>query len=932
MNPLVKKEIRLLLPSFGICCALALPNLFFRFNPDGSLQNWWFILPTFVFCGAVAVMLALNSFGVEISSGTFANLLAQPVPRQKIWETKILLLAVSLSIVGIFWCACGIVRLKMIGHDLDLLDLLTGVGTFGLVVFSGGLWTVLLLRQVAAAFWFTVLVPGFILVMVMGLFADHSDEFGNGMIASVLGFYSLAGFFFARWLFFRAQDIQWSGGTIVLPEMRGLARLKSFVGAGRVLSPRAALWRKEIQLHQSQFVIAFVLVVLHLIVLATRKLGHFSKNSTTELVLESFWALWLVMPLLVGSAAVAEERRLGTHENQLCLPVKRRTQFTVKLLVTIGLSLFLGVVMPLLLEGFKFLPDAHLNSGGSVPNWWGQSSTLQVFIWNCLGTLSGLLPLLTLAGLVVLIGGISFYASTLARNTLQTLAPALMGVVLTWFLIMVAVIPWRSQYEFDFLWHGPLPFFIVFPAMTLTMLALAYGNYQHVLTGWKLGRRNLLILVSIFVLGVATTSAIYHRFWERLTPYEPPHGAARLTLANPAALSTEEGGVSVRLPDGRIWMAVNSVDPKTMTPLAQLLGDFKMILDNGQFISSSNWLTVKRAARDLVGIKTDGTLWVSEQPRRVPRRQGFWNISEDEMRDLVQSSTETNWNSLAPWDNAVLLTKTDGTLWRWGAQYFNYAAKTNRWPGLHAFTPERLGTESNWAEVFHASGGFGISKTDGSIWNSWQWPTNGQTLLEVEPDFWLHSVQHSHPQKFHSTALIHNSLDYRVGVRDDGTFRIWEHEVPVINGKLHYTYFVWSNIDLQIGTGTNWLAVVNNGGKIVTLKDDGTLWLWNFPRNRNWPEDGNKLEQEIIQTVPVRLGTHTDWIAISGATALAADGSLWLWPLGNEFYWGENGYYFGYQTGTGNALLDISRKPQLLGNIFSDQHEVAANREVKGQP
>ena len=921
MNPLVKKEIRLLLPGFGICCALALPNLFFRFNPDGSLQNWWFILPAFVFCGAVAVMLALNSFGVEISSGTFANLLAQPVPRQKIWEVKILLLAVSLSIVGIFWCACGIVRLKMIGHDLDLLDLLTGVGTFGLVVFSGGLWTVLLLRQVAAAFWLMVLVPGFILVMVMGLFADHSDEFGNGMVVCVLGLYSLAGFFFARWLFFRAQDCQWSGGTIVLPEMRGLARLKSFVGAGRVLSPRAALWRKEIQLHQSQFVIAFVLVVLHLVVLATRKLGHFGKNSTTELVLESFWALWLVMPLLVGSAAVAEERRLGTHENQLCLPVKRRTQFAIKFFVTVFLSVLLGVVMPLLLEGFKILPVVHLDF--SQLHSWRTNAAGEIFFGNTLDAFNHLLPVLVFAVMAAIIGAISFYASTLARNTLQTLAPALMGVVLACFLIMVAVIPWRSQYEFDFLWHGPLPYFIVFPAMTLTMLALSYGNYQHILTGWKLGRHNLLMLVSIFVLGVATTSAIYHRAWERITPYEPPHGVARLTVANPATLSAEEGGVSVRLPDGRIWMAAFSSAPKMITPLAYWLGNFKLILDDGQFIKGSDWLTVQRAARDLVGIKTDGTLWVSEQSRFV-RRQGFWKISEDELRNLVQFGTETNWNSLVPWDNAVvpwdnavLLTKTDGTLWRWNAQYFNYyAEKTNRWPGLRAFTPERLGTESNWAGVFHASGGFGLGKTDGSIWNSWQWPTNGQTLLEVQPGFWLHSVQHSHPQKFRSTATIYNSLDYRVGVRDDGTFRIWEHEVPVINGKQHYTSFVWSNIDLQIGTGTNWLAVANNGGKIVTLKDDGTLWLWNFPRNRNWPENGNKLEQEIIQTVPVRLGTHSDWISISGATALAADGSLWFWPLGDAFYWGRAGNFYGYEVGTSDMLLDISRKPQVLGNVF----------------
>ena len=81
-----------------------------------------------------------------------------------------------------------------------------------------------------------------------------------------------------------------------------------------------------------------------------------------------------------------------------------------------------------------------------------------------------------------------------------------------------AEIPQRSGYGLDFLWHGPLPYFVVFPAVALTMLALAYGNYQHVLTGWKLARHNLLMLVSIIVLGVVATSAIYHRAWEKLTP------------------------------------------------------------------------------------------------------------------------------------------------------------------------------------------------------------------------------------------------------------------------------------------------------------------------------------------------------------------------------------------------------------------------------
>ena len=375
MTPLVKKEIRLLLPSVAVCWALGLTNFFFRFNSAGSLANAWVFMLAFVLCGAMTVMLAISSFGSEISSGTFSNLLAQPVSRQKIWDTKILVLAASLLAVGIFWSGCGIVRLAMLGRNLALLDLVTTVGTFGLVVFSGGLWTVLLLRQVAAAFWFTLLVPGIMLVVLAGLLAGNSDAFNEGVIATVLGAYSLAGFFFARWLFFRAQDAQWSGGAIVLPEMRGWGRLKLFAGARRARSPRVALWRKEFQLYQSQFIMALALAVLHLGLIVTRKLGHFPRSSSTEFVLETFWWLWLVMPFLTGCAAVAEERKLGTHEAQLCLPVTRRAQFTVKLCVVLLLSVLFGAAMPLLFEGTRVLPDTRINLfsafssqfGGEVP-------------------------------------------------------------------------------------------------------------------------------------------------------------------------------------------------------------------------------------------------------------------------------------------------------------------------------------------------------------------------------------------------------------------------------------------------------------------------------------------------------------------------------------------------------------------------------------
>jgi ABC-type transport system involved in multi-copper enzyme maturation permease subunit len=918
MNPLVKKEIRLLLPGFAVCCAPALANFFFRFNPDGSLQGWWWFVLAFVFSGAMAVMLALNSFGVEISSGTFSNLLAQPVSRQKIWETKILLLAVSLLIVGIFWGGCGLVRLKMIGRDLNFLDLCTGVGTFGLVVFSGGLWTVLLLRQVAAAFWFTVLVPGVLLALVAGLFGGESDEFMNGMIVSVLGLYSLAGLFFARWLFFRAQDVAWSGGTIVMPEMRGLARLKSATGSLRRWRPQTALFWKEIQLHQSQFVFAGVLALLHLGALATRKFGNFRRNSDMEFILEIFWGLWLVMPMLVGAAAVAEERKLGTLTGQLCLPVKRRIQFAVKFRTMLVLSVLFGTVLPLLLEGSRILPDFHILpsnfhfDGGRLL----QMDIRQSFFWYCLEMVNGWTPLLSLIGMALAIGAISFYASTLARNTLQALAPAVLGIIIFAFLIFNAHWP---EFIFHYpIWHGPLIYFIGVPAFVIVLVALSFWNCQHTDPGGSVWRWNTLVAVAALAFVMAATTAIYHRAWEKLTPFEPAHGAVQFSRLNPPTLTERWNTLSVRLADGRVWADDYGLNFSAENPLALFLGDIRLASPGGgHFYDGSNWINVIGFWSERAGIKVDGTLWVSKKPAHRERLAGGgWKMSKP--GNLVQFGGETNWSSIAQFGLSMFLVKNDGTLWYWGIRT-NWNGKTE-WPGLQSFTPQRLGAGSDWAEVFPADNQVYLRQIDGSVWKTWVDTQSSQQTKELEPGFSIQRTEHFEHGKWRSTTTVWSGLSYRLGIRDDGTFRIRADQK--LNQQSHS--YEWAAVDLQLGKSTNWLAVAGRGEKVVTLKDDGTLWLWNFYHNnwRGW--DPELDEQAMLGTTPARLGTQADWIAIAsaegGIISLAADGSLWYWPLESASRFASdfgNGVFWDNRSNTYlEPLLDISRKPQPLGNVF----------------
>jgi hypothetical protein len=118
--------------------------------------------------------------------------------------------------------------------------------------------------------------------------------------------------------------------------------------------------------------------------------------------------------------------------------------------------------------------------------------------------------------------------------------------------------------------------------------------------------------------------------------------------------------------------------------------------------------------------------------------------------------------------------------------------------------------------------------------------------------------------------------------------------------------------DIPLSEETNWVAMTGNGAQLVTLKSDGSLWLWNFQYNprRGWLTEADLREYQ--NTRPVRLGTHSDWIAVGnlmgGVTSLAADGSLWLWRFPAQ--------YFYFSQGT-PSLLMVSRKPELLGNIFN---------------
>ena len=75
---------------------------------------------------------------------------------------------------------------------------------------------------------------------------------------------------------------------------------------------------------------------------------------------------------------------------------------------------------------------------------------------------------------------------------------------------------------------------------------------------------------------------------------------------------------------------------------------------------------------DTVGVKTDGTLWISEASNT-----GAW--TGDKMNRF---GNETNWQQIVRARHDVLLLKNDGTLWwwGWGTNRFDWNTWQTNWP------------------------------------------------------------------------------------------------------------------------------------------------------------------------------------------------------------------------------------------------------------
>ena len=895
MNPLLKKEIRLILPAFLAVLLLEVCQPWISHDHDTAIS----VAPVLFFFGII--LLAVDSFGREFSLGTFTSLMAQPMERGQIWRTKIfVLLAAGLLIFGAYFASCEfrLYAAMVESQSVRVYNQSTIQGDFGramlasvavlLIALTGGLWTALLLRQISAAFWITMLAPaglamGIIFAMSL-LFKSAPDGALYLVLYSAAAIYVASTFWLAHRLFLRAEDSGWTGGVVAFSKWRYFEKTNQPVQSRRQSRALAALFKKELQLQSISLFGAATLLGLHLAVFILR--GFYvpnHQNSLAEAASEFFWVLWLIIPLVIGCTAVAEERKLGVVAEQFCLPVSRRSQFWLKGVITLLLGVLLGGLTPLLLESLAMrlgIPTEIFKNTD--------------YPWLILALAAGL-------------AGIGFAASTLARNFLQALSIAIVMIVGVSLSItyLSAVVSQLGEYQQRFFLFGLIPdswglvVLLGLPTLIVAVPWLLYGNFNNYQEGGRLWRRNVVGVVAILAVILAGSATIYQRPWELWQPAEPAHGVPVLSQANPPELQTGNPlAMQVRLPDGRIWCGslgysfwaeqpsvANILWTLLVHPLPQITGP-TVYIGGSNWVSATTWHVgfwdlKERNTRvngylDTIGIQTNGTLWISREARPV-----VWTGAE-----MSQFGDETNWHQVVRLQaTAALLLKNDGSLWQWGTNRLDWNHWQTAWPTLRNLPMTRLGTNSDWQSIFSSGNWSCLQKSDGTLWSGNYRGKDG--LVELTHPLPRPNLN---PANSQNTSIY---SEYQIAsVRPDGTLWLDWRPVGTNGARPGDTGFV------QVGQDSHWQLVRVMENCMVALKSDGSLWQWDLA--------AAKTPAAVQKTPPIRLGIHQDWLAMAGywngVITLAADGSLWLWPDRTE---------------EAATFLRLPRQPEALGNIFA---------------
>lgn len=692
MNARIHKEIRLIAPSLALGIgAMALTT---TANPFWSLLAWLL---------ACTILVAAGFAGELVPQG-LAFSLTMPVARGRLWREKVLvvgggLLALTICLLVVDLAFGPIQNVRSTASWFLLTFPLFAFGVGGALA----LWT----RQPIAMFWLMLLILGMSFAVTEFLVPVLLPAVNpGGVFEWVVVALALAGGFIGRRQFMDFQDDRSEAAFHVL-DLGAL--LERWQRKDRVKSSAGARWmliRKELALQQINFVLAVAMVVfLCFTGLVVYRLTPDAADWPVGVaMLTKMFALFIAFT--VGAVAFAEERHNGTSLFNLTLPVRRRTQFRVKL----GVALACGL---LLSSGGMLLVDGLLAAFGQITPF-VPAYSLPIAHALLLGPIASLLA--TLAGA---------FASSFSRSFLSALCATFVVGMAIWGAYMVFV-PWLIQRTGQYIGTTPNALLLL---ISLPVLVTIFWRrcWRNLLLEVELGnarRQSIRSLVVGLVVIMTVTGFCFGRMWELMEPAPTDARFGKAPAGAPGVQPnfSENGSLAIDA-KGRLWQINRDYSIPEMAwliPEPMLVGH------------DTDWREVVASFHGYFALKQDGSLWaagrladplmVALPETEVQRLRADPEFASGHLSRPVPVFPDVRWRSLARGGmrKETVAIREDGSMWLWGTPGYPQDQPNNVETRLRIGNPEgaliQIGTDHDWKQVVRLGGVYFSVKEDGSLW------------------------------------------------------------------------------------------------------------------------------------------------------------------------------------------------------------------------
>jgi len=278
-----------------------------------------------------------------------------------------------------------------------------------------------------------------------------------------------------------------------------------------------------------------------------------------------------------------------------------------------------------------------------------------------------------------------------------------------------------------------------------------------------------------------------------------------------------------------------------------------------------------------VASKSDGTLW-------------SWGANEDGQlghnnKTVYSSPVQvpgTTWGQhIKREGKRTFAIKTNGTLWSWG---YNGGYGTLGHNNKTQYSSPKQVPGTTWANLDTMGSACLTTKTDGTLW---VWGAGSHGMLAQNND-----TAYSSPKQVPGTTWnsgkgkLSGGGQHAAAIKTDGTLWMWG-----VNeyGMLGQNSLVKYSSPIQIPG--SWSEVGCNHRGISAIKTDGTLWVWGSNMDGRLGLNQAEVPGALGRSSPTQI-PGTTWNKVVGGLqnnmATKTDGTLWMWGPNSYGSLGQN--------------------------------------------